>query len=172
MGLDDASGYISVVGTAIGEQITAGQRATSLLNLADSRDQAVGSYRFQCNTPAAASNWAGAAAVFSGTRAEYNQDYMSNLAAHVIVDGPVDAPDTLGKLLGDKFDAFKQGKGHEGVIDPAALAETYWHLAHQPRNCWSHEVDVRPWTDTPWWNDNPDPQIDSKGKGFAGPRTD
>jgi NAD(P)-dependent dehydrogenase (short-subunit alcohol dehydrogenase family) len=92
--------------------------------------------------------------------------------AHVIVDGPVDAPDTLGKLLGDKFDAFKQGKGADGVIDPAALAETYWHLAHQPRNCWSHEVDVRPWTDTPWWNDNPDPQIDSRGKGFAGPRTD
>jgi NAD(P)-dependent dehydrogenase (short-subunit alcohol dehydrogenase family) len=90
--------------------------------------------------------------------------------AHVIVDGPVDAPDTLGKLLGDRFDAFKQGKGTDGVIDPAALAETYWHLAHQPRNCWSHEVDVRPWTDVPWWNDNPDPQIDSKGKGFAGPQ--
>jgi len=89
--------------------------------------------------------------------------------AHVIVDGPVDAPDTLGKLLGDKFDAFKAGKGANGVIDPAALAETYWHLAHQPRNCWSHEVDVRPWTDVPWWNDNPDPQIDSKGRGFAGP---
>ncbi|WP_073975350.1 SDR family NAD(P)-dependent oxidoreductase [Erythrobacter donghaensis] len=89
--------------------------------------------------------------------------------AHVIVDGPVDAPDTLGKLLGDRFDAFKQGKGSDGIIDPAALAETYWHLAHQPRNCWSHEVDVRPWTDVPWWNDNPDPQIDSKGKGFAGP---
>ncbi|PLK24071.1 short-chain dehydrogenase [Porphyrobacter sp. TH134] len=92
--------------------------------------------------------------------------------AHVIVDGPVDAPDTLGKLLGDSFDAFKAGKGHDGVIDPAALAETYWHLAHQPRNCWSHEVDVRPWTDVPWWNDNPDPQIDSVGKGFAGPRSD
>lgn len=90
--------------------------------------------------------------------------------AHVIVDGPVDAPDTLGKLLGDKFDAFKQGKGADGVIDPSALAETYWHLAHQPRNCWSHEVDVRPWTDVPWWNDNPDPQINSTGKGFAGPR--
>lgn len=89
--------------------------------------------------------------------------------AHVIVDGPVDAPDTLGKLLGDRFEAFKQGKGESGLIDPAALAETYWHLAHQPRNCWSHEVDVRPWTDVPWWNDNPDPQIDSKGKGFAGP---
>ena len=92
--------------------------------------------------------------------------------AHVIVDGPVNAPDTLGRLLGDSFDAFKAGKGADGVIDPAALAETYWHLAHQPRNCWSHEVDVRPWTDVPWWNDNPDPQIDSRGKGFAGLRTD
>jgi NAD(P)-dependent dehydrogenase (short-subunit alcohol dehydrogenase family) len=88
--------------------------------------------------------------------------------AHVIVDGPVDAPDTLGKLLGDKFDAFKAGKGDHGVIDPAALAETYWHLAHQPRNCWSHEIDVRPWTDVPWWNDNPDPQIDPRGSGAAG----
>lgn len=89
--------------------------------------------------------------------------------AHVVVDGAVDAPDTLGKLLGDKFADFKLGKGADGVIDPAALAETYWHLAHQPRNCWTHEVDVRPWTDVPWWNDNPNPQIDSRGKGVAGP---
>lgn len=89
--------------------------------------------------------------------------------AHVVVDGAVDAPDTLGKLLGDRFEAFKQGKGQDGVIDPAALAETYWHLVHQPRSCWSHEVDVRPWTDVPWWNDNPDPQIHSRGGGFAGP---
>jgi len=89
--------------------------------------------------------------------------------AHVVVDGAVEAPDTLGKLLGDKYEAFKANKGCEGIIDPAVLAETYWHLAHQPRNCWSHELDVRPWQDVAWWNDNPDPQIDSRGKGFAGP---
>jgi NAD(P)-dependent dehydrogenase (short-subunit alcohol dehydrogenase family) len=92
--------------------------------------------------------------------------------AHVVVDGAVDAPDTLGKLLGDKFADFKQAKGADGVIDPAALAETYWHLAHQPKNCWTHELDVRPWTDVAWWNDNPDPQTDARGKGFAGPRAD
>lgn len=93
--------------------------------------------------------------------------------AHVVVDGAVDAPDTLGKLLGDKFEAFKAAKGADGVIDPAALAETYWHLAHQPRNCWSHEVDVRPWTDVAWWNDNPNPEIDATGpRSFAGPRAD
>ena len=93
--------------------------------------------------------------------------------AHIVVDGAVDAPDTLGKLLGDKFESFKASKGDQGVIDPANLAETYWHLAQQPRNCWTHEVDARPWTDVAWWNDNPNPQIDSTaGKpSFAGPKT-
>ena len=80
--------------------------------------------------------------------------------AHVLVDGSVDAPDTLGKMLGDGFEAYKAEKGEDGVIDPGALAETYWHLAHQPRNCWTHEIDVRPYTDMPWWNDNPNPGID------------
>ncbi len=88
--------------------------------------------------------------------------------AHIVVDGPVDAPDTLGKLLGDKYEGFKASKGEDGVLDPAALAETYWHLAHQPRSCWSFEVDVRPWNDVPWWNDNPSPTINtsSANPGF------
>ncbi|MXP45916.1 SDR family NAD(P)-dependent oxidoreductase [Altererythrobacter luteolus] len=74
--------------------------------------------------------------------------------AHIVIDGPVDAPDTLGKMLGDNFDAYKASKGEDGMIDPAAVAETYWHLAHQPRSAWTHELDIRPYTDTPWWNDN------------------
>ncbi|MEM7781223.1 MAG: SDR family NAD(P)-dependent oxidoreductase [Pseudomonadota bacterium] len=92
--------------------------------------------------------------------------------AHVVVDGPVDAPDTLGKLLGDRYEAFKASKGEDGVLDPAALAETYWHLAHQHRSCWSFEVDVRPWTDVPWWNDNPQVAINtsSQAPGFRKPK--
>lgn len=73
---------------------------------------------------------------------------------HAIIDGPVDAPDTLGKMLGDKFETFKHAKGDDGLLDPAAIAETYWHVAHQPRSAWTHELDLRPWTDVPWWNDN------------------
>jgi NAD(P)-dependent dehydrogenase (short-subunit alcohol dehydrogenase family) len=94
--------------------------------------------------------------------------------AHIVVDGAVNSPDTLGKLLGDKFETFKKMKGEEGVIDPAVLAETYWHLAQQPKNCWTHEVDARPWTDTAWWNDNPSPDIKSSARntGFAGPAAD
>lgn len=89
--------------------------------------------------------------------------------SHIVVDGPVDAPDTLGRLLGDRFDAYKASKGDDGIVDPAALAETYWHLAHQPRSCWSFEVDVRPWTDAPWWNDNPPQAINtsSSSPGFG-----
>ncbi len=73
--------------------------------------------------------------------------------AHVLIDGPVDAPDTLGKMLGDAFEPFKAAKGEDGLLDPVAVAETYWQLAQQPRSAWTHEIDLRPWSDTPWWND-------------------
>ena len=82
--------------------------------------------------------------------------------AHAVIDGPVDAPDTLGKMLGTSFEAFKDHKGADGVLDPAGVAETYWHLAHQPRSTWTHELDLRPWTDVPWWNDNPATALDTK----------
>ena len=85
--------------------------------------------------------------------AEFGQQGIH--VAHIVVDGAVDAPDTLGKMLGNRFEAFKAARGEDGLIDPAALADTYWHLAHQPANCWTHELDVRPFSDTPWWNDNP-----------------
>ncbi len=92
--------------------------------------------------------------------------------AHIVIDGPVDSPDTLGKLLGDKFDAYKASKGDDGVINPADLADTYFHLSQQPRNCWSHEIDLRPWTDVPWWNDNPPAAINSTAANptFQGPK--
>ena len=72
--------------------------------------------------------------------------------AHVVVDGSVDAPDTLGRMLGERWAGYKASRGEDGLVDPAALAETYWHLAHQPRNCWTFELDVRPYRDKPWFN--------------------
>lgn len=81
--------------------------------------------------------------------------------AHVVIDGPVDSP-PLRKLLGDRWSGFADTKGDDGVINPADIAETYWHLAHQPKNCWTHEIDVRPHNDVPWWNDNPAPEINAR----------
>lgn len=72
--------------------------------------------------------------------------------AHVVVDGAVSSPDTLGKMMGEKWEAFIDAMGPDGIIDPESLAEVYWHLAHQPRNCWTHELDVRPHSDRAWFN--------------------
>mmetsp|Transcript_1280 Transcript_1280/g.1705 ORF Transcript_1280/g.1705 Transcript_1280/m.1705 type:complete len:266 (-) Transcript_1280:460-1257(-) len=73
--------------------------------------------------------------------------------SHLIIDGPVDAPDTLGKMMGtERFSAFKKARGEHGVISPSAVAETYWHLAHQHPSARSFEIDIRSKADLPWWN--------------------
>jgi NAD(P)-dependent dehydrogenase (short-subunit alcohol dehydrogenase family) len=35
----------------------------------------------------------------------------------------------------------------EGRLDPDAIAESYFHLHHQPRSVWTWEIEVRPWTE-------------------------
>lgn len=75
--------------------------------------------------------------------------------AHIIIDGPVEAPDTLGRLVGpEAYQALlaDKGQGKDGLIIPSELAETYFHIAHQHRSAWTHELDLRPFADRPWWN--------------------
>ena len=75
--------------------------------------------------------------------------------AHIIIDGPVDAPDTLGKMLGaERYQALREERGldKDGLLVPSKLAETYFHVAHQHRSAWTHELDLRPYSDRPWWN--------------------
>jgi len=75
--------------------------------------------------------------------------------AHVLIDGAVDAPDTLGKMLGpEQFQALRESRGleHDGLMLPDKIAETYLHLAQQHRSAWTHELDLRSFTDLPWWN--------------------
>ena len=75
--------------------------------------------------------------------------------AHIVVDGAVDAPDTLGKMLGpEKFQEMRETRGneHDGLMLPTRIADTYFHLAQQHRSVWTHEVDMRSFSDLPWWN--------------------
>jgi len=53
--------------------------------------------------------------------------------AHINVDGVIDIP-------GSNFPGLKQ----EDMLKPDAIAETYWHLAHQDRSAWTMELEVRP----------------------------
>tara|TARA_B100000287_G_scaffold420294_1_gene459506 strand:- start:805 stop:1569 length:765 start_codon:yes stop_codon:yes gene_type:complete len=74
---------------------------------------------------------------------------------HIVVDGAVDAPDTLGKMLGKKmFQQLRKAKGmeHDGLILPEKVAETYYHLSQQHRSTWTHELDLRAFSDMAWWN--------------------
>jgi len=75
--------------------------------------------------------------------------------AHIVIDGAVDAPDTLGKMLGpEAFQRLRETRGneHDGLLLPAQVAETYLHLAQQHRSCWTHELDLRAFSDRAWWN--------------------
>lgn len=75
--------------------------------------------------------------------------------AHILIDGAVDAPDTLGRMLGpERFAQLREARGgeHDGLLVPAEVAETYFHVAHQHRSAWTHELDLRSFSDRPWWN--------------------
>lgn len=64
--------------------------------------------------------------------------------AHVIVDGAID-----GDRIHQFLPTLKEAKGADGLLDPDAIADNYWHLFRQPRSAWTHELDVRPWSE-PW----------------------
>ena len=55
--------------------------------------------------------------------------------AYVNVDGAIDMP-TVRQFLPNVQD--------EDLLKPAAIAETFWFLAHQDPSAWTHEIDVRP----------------------------
>ena len=60
--------------------------------------------------------------------------------AHVIIDGIVDGERVRGlapQLIDDKPE--------DGTVDPAAVAETFWQVHQQPKNAWTHEMEVRPY---------------------------
>lgn len=53
--------------------------------------------------------------------------------AWINVDGVIDIP-------GRHYPQLKE----EDLLKPDAIAETYWHLAHQDRSAWTLELEVRP----------------------------
>jgi NAD(P)-dependent dehydrogenase (short-subunit alcohol dehydrogenase family) len=74
---------------------------------------------------------------------------------HIYIDAPIEAPDTIGKLLGPEMYQKlleERGNGKDMLVIPEKVAETYYHLAHQHRSAWTTEVDIRPYSEQPWWN--------------------
>ena len=60
--------------------------------------------------------------------------------AHVVVDGAIDTA-----FIRDNFPERFALKAQDGIINPDHLADNYWMLHQQPRDAWTHELDLRPW---------------------------
>ena len=55
--------------------------------------------------------------------------------AWINVDGSIDIPGARG---------LKPGLNDDDFLKPDAIAETYWHLAHQGPSAWTLDIDLRP----------------------------
>ena len=64
--------------------------------------------------------------------------------AHVIVDGAIDGTFTRERMTDDQADALL-ARGE--IVDPAEVARNYVWLHRQGRSAWTHEMDLRPWTE-------------------------
>ncbi|MGD0959560.1 MAG: SDR family NAD(P)-dependent oxidoreductase [Methylomonas sp.] len=52
-----------------------------------------------------------------------------------------------GQIKSERYGYLVDERGEDSLLDPDAIAELYLQLHRQPRSAWSHEIDVRPWSE-------------------------
>jgi NAD(P)-dependent dehydrogenase (short-subunit alcohol dehydrogenase family) len=62
---------------------------------------------------------------------------------HMLVDGGI-----AGERLLSRFPDLAEQKGESGMLDPDAIADALWNVHLQPRSAWTHELDLRPWSES------------------------
>lgn len=60
--------------------------------------------------------------------------------AHVVIDGAIDT-----EFISTNFPEAYAKKAQDGILNPDHIADQYWMLHMQPRDAWTHELDLRPW---------------------------
>jgi len=63
--------------------------------------------------------------------------------AHPIIDGAIDT-----EWIRENFPEAYALKDADGILNPDHIADAYWMLHQQPRDAWTHELDLRPWMET------------------------
>ncbi|MCF8505588.1 MAG: SDR family oxidoreductase [Caulobacter sp.] len=63
--------------------------------------------------------------------------------AHPVIDGAIDTA-----WIAENFPQRYAQKDQDGILDPDHIADAYWMLHSQPRDAWTHELDLRPWMET------------------------
>jgi NAD(P)-dependent dehydrogenase (short-subunit alcohol dehydrogenase family) len=62
--------------------------------------------------------------------------------AHPVIDGAIDT-----EFIRSNFPERYAMKAQQGIVNPDSIAEAYWQLHVQPRDAWTHETELRPWTE-------------------------
>ena len=62
--------------------------------------------------------------------------------AHIVIDGAIDT-----QFIAQNFPERYAMKAQDGILNPDAIADNYWLLHLQTRSAWTHELDLRPWTE-------------------------
>ncbi|MEI7968793.1 MAG: SDR family NAD(P)-dependent oxidoreductase [Betaproteobacteria bacterium] len=60
--------------------------------------------------------------------------------AHVVIDGGIS-----GERLLSRWPERAAEAGADGLLEIAAIAETFWQIHCQPRSAWTQEIDLRPY---------------------------
>ena len=63
--------------------------------------------------------------------------------AHTIIDGAIDT-----EFIRTQFPQRYALKDEGGILNPDHIADAYWMLHQQPRDAWTHELDLRPYMET------------------------
>ena len=64
--------------------------------------------------------------------------------AHLVIDAGVDTAFVRQRIAAARGGDALAALPPDTLMDPASIAEAYWQLHHQPRDAWTHEMDLRP----------------------------
>lgn len=62
--------------------------------------------------------------------------------AHVVIDGAIDS-----NFIRENMPNVDAARLAEGILSPDDIAKNYVWLHRQPRSAWTHELDLRPWSE-------------------------
>ncbi|MGC8731454.1 MAG: SDR family NAD(P)-dependent oxidoreductase [Halothiobacillaceae bacterium] len=67
--------------------------------------------------------------------------------SHLVIDSGVDTAWVRERIAASQGAEAAANLQPDTLMNPASIAETYWQLHRQPRDAWTHELDLRPFSE-------------------------
>ena len=63
--------------------------------------------------------------------------------AHIVIDGAIDS-----NFIREMMPDVDAKRAEDKILNPDDIAANFVMLHNQPRSAWTHELDLRPWSET------------------------